>query len=348
MEQDPVLLLQTPDQWPLWPEFDASFSSDFAADEPQPYALQNHNAIVLEPYRPQQTPGLILADIPPSAPLGPDAGLGLGLGWWCMDLVADDLNILASYDSSRDDPFPGPRIAESAEPPCFPFLHDRAPVATPLAITLPPRTRRKRARRQVPQTSPSRVHFGDPKASEACGTREERPGAQARDRKRKAANAIVQPPEPPFHVEAVSGPSTLQASVHTQADRGDGLAVDGGHPQHLGNKRPRSAGPDVSPSPDNAGGPIPSAQVTYLSRPPHQAPLQGPWQGQLPSEMSSVVAVSRGRVGAAYTSGKQRQRKRQDQAARIGGNDVTKASVPIDKYQQHVMNLIEVIKREIA
>ncbi|KAK1973707.1 hypothetical protein LZ30DRAFT_556687, partial [Colletotrichum cereale] len=131
------LLLQTPEQWPLWPELHASFSPDyFAAHELQAYALQNREAIILEPCPPQPTPNIMLADFPPSAPSDLDAGCGLGLGW-CMDLATNDSNISASYSgSSRDYPHPVPKAREIAEPTWFPLLDDGALVSAPItAIT---------------------------------------------------------------------------------------------------------------------------------------------------------------------------------------------------------------------
>ncbi|EFQ36398.1 uncharacterized protein GLRG_11566 [Colletotrichum graminicola M1.001] len=123
MEQNQLLLLQAPEQWPLWPDLDASFSPDFfTSHELQANVLQNHETATLESYRLQPTPNLTVADFPLSTPLYLDAGIDLGFGW-CMGPATDDFNIPASYGGlSRHNPHFGSTTGKVTEPPCFPVL----------------------------------------------------------------------------------------------------------------------------------------------------------------------------------------------------------------------------------
>ncbi|GJC88590.1 hypothetical protein ColLi_11428 [Colletotrichum liriopes] len=148
-----------PEQHPHWAEFDGSFSSYFAIDEPQESALQNHEAIVPGPYHPQHTPDIMLAGLPLSEPLGPEASLGLDPGW-CIDFVADDFDMLAPYGPNQDNTHSGLRAAEVAQPPYFPPFHERATASTPPTFTPPPRTVHKRARRGVARTDPPHIRLG--------------------------------------------------------------------------------------------------------------------------------------------------------------------------------------------
>ncbi|KAJ0163514.1 hypothetical protein CTA2_2862 [Colletotrichum tanaceti] len=141
MEQDPASLLQTLEQWPLWSDVDSPFADYVTANELQAHALQNHEAIMSDPYCSQPTPDVMLANSPSSAPPGFPAvrDLGVGLGWWCMDLIAEDSNSMTSYGGWNGyNPYSCSATKEIAEPPRLPLLDDSALVSAPLITTTQP------------------------------------------------------------------------------------------------------------------------------------------------------------------------------------------------------------------
>ncbi|WDK23788.1 hypothetical protein CGRA01v4_15080 [Colletotrichum graminicola] len=350
MDQNPAPLLQTPEQWPLLSELDTSFSSAyFAADDLQAYAIQNRTTIMPEPYCPQPTADLMFLDM--TIP-GPDASLGLGLGW-SMDLVDDDLSILACYGGSgQENPRLDPRTGrEVPGPPNFLLLADRAVVSksadshTAVGILAQDRMSAKPTDKFVS------VGVEDSQSTtRSLSNPQEKTGSTHTE-----SNNMAHPSKPPPPLfNAISWLNTGKASAaHVQAraiqDDGPPL-VDGGLLEHPKKKhRQYSATPSAPPSSGNASSSVPSASVARLSRRPHQAAPFISSQGRLPlSRVPSVVAVPKARRGnVTCTSAEQQKHRRWGYAAGSRGNEKAKrASIAVSEYQMHVMNLIEFIKRE--
>ncbi|KAK1579379.1 uncharacterized protein LY79DRAFT_564369 [Colletotrichum navitas] len=334
MEQNPLLLLQTPEQWPLWPDMDATFPPEYSAShELQANVLQSHETATLEPYRLQPTPNLMVADFPPSTPPDPDAGLDLDFGW-CMHPATDGFNIPASYGGlTRDSPHFGSTTGKTMEPPsCFPVL-DGALVSEPVpATTQSWSISRKNTRQQFPHMSSFQAHMESPQSHK------QQPGAHKGNPRQNIANVAAQSSKSSLPVrEGASVPGTSQASAYTKGNWGS-----------TETKRSHSTGLDVPPLSDKTNSPMASPPAVNLSQPTRRAAASGLSREHLPSKKSYITEMRRGqRNDATRSSGSLQKRTRVDRAARLGSKaDVTKLSVSVSDYQRHVMNLIELIKKE--
>ncbi|KAK2037265.1 hypothetical protein LZ31DRAFT_560542 [Colletotrichum somersetense] len=276
------------------------------------------------------------ADVPPSNTLGPDAGFDLGFGW-CMDLATNDMNILVS-----------------PEPLCFPVLDDAALVTAPLAVaTQPLRMPPKNTQQLFPQTSSFQVQMGSPpersEAPETDKTHKPEPELHQRSQRRNIANAAAQASKPlPPVKKAVGGQATSQSFSQTQCNGGNTLPAGRGHAQQPGKTRLQSASLDIFPPSAKAGGPVTSSPAVKSSRPSHRAISSNLSQDHLPFKKPSLTGVRQGqRNDAARPSASHQQRTKVDRAARLGRKtDVAKLSISVSDYQRHVMNLVELIKKE--
>ncbi|GKT97206.1 hypothetical protein Ct61P_15056 [Colletotrichum tofieldiae] len=147
---------------------------------------------------------------------------------------------------------------------------------------------------------------------------------------------------PPFHNHAIPSTSptvmlrTLYSSRNPKAHK----------TQYIAGTIAQSSRPPLPV--DAVGGPsTPRTRVdSQLCRQDELSAKAKHPQQRLSMAPSAAAVAPRGQDNAARTSVKQQERKRRDRTTRIGKTNVTGVSVAVGDYQQHVMSLLEFIKRQ--
>ncbi|KAK1991696.1 hypothetical protein LX36DRAFT_336042 [Colletotrichum falcatum] len=311
MDQDVPHLLPLPDYQVFWSHSDLlSFGAlDTYGDQP-PHVLQSSNNILLQSLLPQHVPGLMLADVPPLLPLD---------HIWPTNVAADSVNLLEHANE----------IANLFETPP---LYECSPIRTQ---TNPPPTRsgRKRAYHEATPSDLAQMNLVTAAKTIAPGVREQRQKAQ-RQPQDQGKNVSHEVPQPVPTINALGHTSRPRPSASKLVDlAGDHPTTEDYHRHHV-KKRLRSTAPASAPDSTFR---IP--QSTY--RP--TSPI--PFQGQHPYGTSPPARVSKVNNNDADCVNRQHKGK-QKEGTKRQKKGKTRAPVQLSSYQQHVMKLLDVIKRE--
>ncbi|KDN63465.1 hypothetical protein CSUB01_08547 [Colletotrichum sublineola] len=323
--------LQEPDHQLFWSESIPLSLEALDAYQGHPDVLQGSNDdILLQLLPPQHISGLTHANIPPWTSLDHIARFGPA---WCANVTAGSANLSQHV----------PETANLLETPLYESANVRAPTNSP---TNPPPTRpgHKRAHQEITRSDPVQTRLVTPESS-ALGFRKKRRQEAQRQPRHQQGNAARKVTWP------ASTTTPLGCATPPRPSASNPVDLIGGRPsaakvqyQHRAKKRLRSAAPapDLDPA---VGMPETSPSLEDSSRSPHQAtspnPLQGRrhWSGGPPAAVISTAYDNDAHCAKRQHKEKQKEGAKQQVAGR-------RVPVRLSSYQRHVMELLDIIKRE--